>query len=385
MKRTICIVTGTRAEYGLLYWLMKGVQDDPELCLKVVATGMHLSPEFGYTCQEIKKDGFHIDKEVEMLLSADTPTAISKAVGLGMISFADALNDLKPDVVMVLGDRFELLSAVTVALFLKIPVGHIHGGEITIGAFDDAIRHSITKMAWWHFVATDEYKKRVVQLGENPERVFQVGGLGVEGIARSQLLGKTVLEKKLDFQFGKKNLMITFHPVTLESGTSSKQFSEILSALEQIDDTTFIFTAPNADTDGRIIKKMIEDFVKERPGHTIYFTSMGHVNYLSALQYVDAVLGNSSSGLTEAPSFKIGTINIGDRQKGRVRADSVIDCKPDKLNIIQSIHKLYSTGFQKLLKTVINPYGEGTASDKILNVLKTVPLPNTPQKEFYDL
>jgi len=364
---------------------MRDIQQAPELSLNIVVTGMHLSPEFGYTCQEIKNDGFHIDKEVEMLLSADTPTSISKAVGLGMISFSDALNDLKPDLVIVLGDRFEILAAVSAALFLRIPVGHIHGGEITVGAFDDAIRHAITKMSWWHFVAADEYEKRVIQMGEDPNRVFQVGGLGVDGIVRSQLLEKNILEKKFNFKFGKKNLMITFHPATLDKDTSFNSFSKLLDALDELKDTKFIFTSPNADTDGRVIKRMIDEFVEQRPEQAISFTSMGQLNYLSALQFVDAMVGNSSSGLLEAPTFKIGTINIGDRQKGRLKAKSVIDCKPGKSEIIQSIFKLYSAEFQNLLKTVINPYGEGNASNKILSVLKTIPLPDTPKKEFYDL
>lgn len=385
MKRTICVITGTRAEYGLLYWLMKGIQDDPELNLQVVATGMHLSPEFGLTCQEIEKDGFHVDKKIEMLLSADTASAVCKSTGLGMISFTDALNDLQPDMVVILGDRFEMLAAASVALISRIPIVHIHGGEITAGAFDDSIRHAITKMAWWHFVAADEYKKRVIQLGENPKRVFQVGGMGVDGIVKSQLLKRDELEKRLDFKFGKKNIMVTFHSVTLERGTSTRQFHEILNALDDLEDTKLIFTVPNADTEGRVLKNMIDEFVKTRLEKSASFTSMGQLNYLSALQFVDVVLGNSSSGLTEAPTFKIGTINIGDRQKGRLKADSVIDCDPDKESVLQSINRLYSADFQRKLKTVLNPYGEGHASEKILGILKKESLPKELKKEFYDL
>ena len=309
-KRKICVVTGTRAEYGLLFWLMKGIQDDPDLVLKIIATGMHLSPEFGLTYREIEKDGFKIDKNVEILLSADTPSAISKSTGLGVIGFADALVEIKPDIMIILGDRYEILSAAIAATFGRIPIAHIHGGETTAGAFDEAIRHSITKMAWWHFVAADDYRKRVIQLGEDPKRVFMVGGMGTDGIIKSKLLKKEELEQALSFKFGGKNLLVTFHPVTLEKETSRQHFKTLLDTLNRLDDTTIIFTAPNADTDGRIIKKMINDFVLIHPPNAISFTSIGRLNYLSMLQFIDGIVGNSSSGLLEAPALKVGTINI---------------------------------------------------------------------------
>ena len=383
--RKICVITGTRAEYGLLYWLMKSVQDDTKLELQIVATGMHLSPEFGMTYREIEKDGFNIDRKVEMLLSADTTTAISKSTGLGMIGFADAFADLKPDIIVVLGDRFEILAASLAAFFARIPIGHIGGGEKTVGAFDDAIRHSITKMSWWHFTSTEEYQKRIVQLGENPACVFTVGGLGADSIRKSQLLSKKELSRAIAFEFGQKNLLITFHPVTLENETSKKNFQFLLDALVELSDTNIIFTAPNADTDGRVIKKMIDNFVSTHKEKTTSYTSMGRLNYHSALQFVDGVVGNSSSGLAEAPMFKIGTINIGDRQKGRIKAESVIDCNPDKKSISKAIEELYSKDFRKKLKTVKNPYVSGNATEKILNVLKTAPIPNELKKEFYDL
>ena len=384
MKK-ICVVTGTRAEYGLLYWLMKGIREDPELELQIIATGMHMSPEFGLTYREIEKDGFTINKKIEMILSADTPGAISKSTGMGIIGFSDAYVDLAPDIVIVLGDRYELLAASTAALFARIPIGHIHGGETTIGAFDEAIRHSITKMAWWHFVAAEDYRKRVIQLGEDPQRVHLVGGIGIDGINKTKLLNKTDLEKVIDFKFGEKTLLVTFHPVTLENETSKKQFEELLGCLDKLKGTNIIFTLSNSDTSGRIINSMIHSFVKDHSSNTKFFTSMGQLNYLSSLQFVDGIVGNSSSGLLEAPTFRVGTINIGDRQKGRLKAKSIIDCEPNKASIKQAIENLYSKDFQNILPIVENPYGKGNASEKILEILLKVKIPEEPKKEFYNL
>ena len=384
MKK-ICVVTGSRAEYGLLYWLMKDIQEVPEFELPIIVTGMHLSPEFGQTYKEIVKDGFHIYKKVEMLLSGDTPSAITKSTGLGMIGFADAFTDLKPDLLLVLGDRFEILAASIAALYARIPIAHIHGGETTTGVFDESIRHSITKMAYWHFVAADEYKKRVVQLGENPERVFNVGGLGVDAIKKAKLLSQKELMEKTRIEFGKKNLLVTYHPVTLEKDTSKKHFQSLLSVLGELRDVNLIFTMPNADSDGRIIKQMISDFVNRYKERSLSFSSMGHIKYLSTLQFVDGVIGNSSSGLAEAPTFKVGTINIGDRQKGRLKAKSVIDFNPTKESIKKAIETLYSEDFQMILPSVENPYGKGNAIEKIMKVLLKVGIPSEPKKEFYDL
>ena len=382
--KKICVVTGTRAEYGLLRLLMDLIEQETNFELQIIATGMHLSPEFGLTYTEIEKDGFSIDRKIEMLISADTSSAISKSVGLGMISFADAYNELKPDIVIVLGDRFEILSASTAALFATIPLAHIHGGETTAGAFDEAIRHSITKMAWWHFVAANEYRSRVIQMGENPERVFNVGGLGVDGIRKTRLLKRSELEKSIQFHFGKKNLLVTFHPVTLENNSSESQFKTLLSVLKNLEDTHIIFTKANSDKEGRIINKLIDQYVAINSTQSIAFTSMGQLNYLSAMQYVDAVVGNSSSGLAEAPTFRIGTINIGDRQKGRLKAASVIDCEPQERSIEEALKSLYSSNFKKILETVKNPYGDGHAAEKILKVLKTSPVPDELKKDFYD-
>ncbi len=364
---------------------MKGIQQTPDLDLKIIATGMHLSPEFGLTYRIIEKDGFHLDKKVEMILSADTPVSISKSTGLGLIGFAEALNELKPDLLMILGDRYELLAAAIAALFNRIPIGHIHGGETTEGAFDEAIRHSITKMAWWHFVATEEYQKRVIQLGEDPKRVHLVGGLGVDGISKTKLLNKTDLEKVIDFKFGKRNLLVTFHPVTLENDTSKQQFEELLACLDKLKDTSIIFTLTNSDTSGRIINSMIHAFVKDHSSNTKFYTSMGQLNYLSSLQFVDGVVGNSSSGLLEAPTFAVGTVNIGDRQKGRLKAKSVINCEPNKTCIKQAIETLYSKGFQKILPSIENPYGKGNASEKIIEILQKLKIPKQPKKKFYNL
>ena len=384
-KRKICIITGTRAEYGLLHWLMKGIKDDLDLVLQIVVTGMHLSPEFGLTYSEIEKDGFSIDKKVEMLLSADTPTAISKSTSLGMIGFADAFAELQPDIVMVLGDRFEIFAASISAMFARVPIGHISGGEKTEGAFDEAIRHSITKLAWWHFVAAKEYCKRVIQLGEDPERIFDVGGLGVDAIRKAKLLSQKELIKDTGIKFDKKNLLITYHPVTLEKQSSQKHFQALLDVLNDLKDVYLIFTMPNADSDSRIIKQMIDEFVSIHKQRSISFTSMGHLNYLSTLQFVDGVVGNSSSGLAEVPTFKIGTVNIGDRQKGRLKSKSVIDCEPTEKSIKKAIEILYSRDFQNILPSVVNPYGEGNATEKIIEVLKNKNIPKELKKGFYDL
>jgi len=384
-KRKICVVTGTRAEYGLLRWVMDGIQKSSKLELQIIATGMHLSPAFGMTYKEIEKDGFTINKKVEMLLSADSPSSISKSTGLGIVGFADSYESLQPDIVVILGDRFEILSACIAALFAKIPIAHIHGGETTEGAFDESIRHSISKMAWWHFVAADEYEKRVIQLGEYPDRVFNVGGLGVDVINKTNLLSKKELMDKTGIQFDDKNLMVTFHPVTLENNTSEKQCQALLNVLGKMQDTYIIFTMPNADTGGRIIKEMVIDFVKRNSNRSISFESMGQLNYLSTLQFVNGVVGNSSSGLAEVPTFKIGTVNIGERQKGRLKANSIIDCEPTEDSIKSAIETLYNNDFQEKLKDVKNPYGKGLATEKILDLLDKNPIPTEPKKEFYDL
>ena len=385
MKRKICIVTGSRAEYGLLYWLMKEINGDPDLELQIIATCMHLSPEFGLTYKLIENDGFHINKKVEMLLSSDTPIGISKSMGLGIIGFGEAYPELRPNIVVLLGDRFETFCAAIAACVARIPIAHLHGGETTQGAIDEAFRHSITKMSHLHFAATDEYRKRVIQLGENPERVFNVGGLGIDNIKKLKLLSREEFEHSIGFKLGSKNLLITFHPVTLEPASAKEQFQNLLDAIDELQDTKFIFTKPNADTEGRIIIKMIDEYISKNSNNSVAFINLGQLRYLSALQFVDGVVGNSSSGLAEAPTFKIGTINIGDRQKGRIKAESVIDCEPTMESTLMALKKLYSKEFQKKLKDVKNPYGEGGAAEKIKKVIKETELVSILKKEFYDM
>lgn len=380
----VCVVTGTRAEYGLLYWLMKEIATDKDLELQLIVTGMHLSPEFGLTYKEIEKE-FKIDKTIEMLLSSDTNIGISKSMGLAQISFSEAYEELTPDIVVVLGDRYEIFSAISAAMIAKLPIAHLHGGETTEGAFDEAIRHSITKMSHLHFTATNEYKNRVIQLGENPNRVFNVGGMGIENIKRLKLLSFDEFEKSIDFKLNKKNILVTFHPVTLENSTAKEQFQKLLNAIDKLEDTNIIFTKANSDTDGRVINSMIDEYVGKNCKKSVCFTSLGQLRYLSALQFVDAMVGNSSSGLAEAPSFKIGTINIGDRQKGRIKASSVIDCEANETSIQKAFSKLYSKEFQETLKNTVNPYGDGCASKKIIEVIKSVDLENILKKSFYDL
>jgi GDP/UDP-N,N'-diacetylbacillosamine 2-epimerase (hydrolysing) len=381
--KTICVVTGTRAEYGLLRWVMEGIRQSPYLELQVITTGMHLSPEFGLTVRAIEDDGFRVDRKVEMLLSSDTAVGVTKSMGLGMIGFADALAELRPDLVLVLGDRYEIFAAAAAAMIARLPIAHLHGGETTEGAFDEAIRHSITKMAHLHFVAAEEYGRRVIQLGEQPERVFCVGGLGVDNIQRLELLDRPTLEAALDFQLGPRNLLITFHPVTLEHNTSAQQMQELLTALGDLKHTHLIFTMPNADTEGRVLFQQIQDFCATHPQARAY-TSLGQLRYLSCLRHVDGVVGNSSSGLTEAPSFSKGTVNIGDRQKGRLRAASVIDCEPRAAAIAEALNQLFSPDFQAQLTEVTNPYGAGGASAAIVALLEQADLNSLLKKRFYD-
>jgi len=384
MKRKICFVTGARAEYGLLYWLMKGVSIDDALELQVVVTGMHLSKEFGNTYQQIEEDGFIIDKKVDISLTSDTEVAISKSMGIGIIGFADVFNKLEPDLIVVLGDRFEIFSAVSAAMIAKIPVAHLHGGESTEGVIDEPIRHSITKMSHLHFAATNEYRNRIIQLGEHPDRVFNVGGLGIDNINKLKLLSRSEFENAINFELGDKNILVTFHPVTLEESTSKIQFQALLDSISELSNTKIIFTKANSDTDGRVINSMIDEYIA-RHDNTVAFKSMGQLNYLSALKFMDAVVGNSSSGLIEAPSFKIGTIDIGDRQKGRIKAKSIISCSPNKESIDNALVKLYSKGFQDITNNVVNLYGEGGASKKVLKVIKDTSLENIVKKSFYDL
>ncbi|MFN0290518.1 UDP-N-acetylglucosamine 2-epimerase [Pedobacter helvus] len=385
-KRKVCIVTGTRAEYGLLYWVIKGVNEDLELDLQLIVTGMHLSPEFGLTYKQIENDGFHVNKKIEVLLSSDTPVGIAKSMGLGSISFAEAYAELEPDIILVLGDRFEIFSAVSAAMVSRIPVAHCHGGEATEGLIDEPIRHSITKMSHLHFTSTEEYKNRVIQLGEQPKSVYNTGALGIENVNRLSLLDLDDFEKSINFQIKDKfTFLVTFHPVTLETSSAKRQIEELLDALSTYPEAKIIFTKANADTDGRIINQLIDEYVSENSSQSIAFTSLGQLRYLSALTHVDLVIGNSSSGLLEVPSFKKPTINIGDRQLGRVKAKSVIDCEATKESICNAINKANSKEFKEQLQKIVNPYGKENASEKIIEVLKSTDLTKILKKKFYNI
>lgn len=385
-KRKICVITGTRAEYGLLYWIIKKLQNDVDIELQLVATGMHLSPEFGLTYKQIEDDGFKITKKIETLLSSDTAISVSKSMGLGMISFSECFEELNPDIILVLGDRFEIFSAVSSAMIARVPVAHCHGGEATEGLIDEPIRHSITKMSHLHFTSTKEYRNRVIQMGEQPKNVFNTGALGIESINKLKLLDFITFQESIGFELkAKLKLLVTFHPVTLENNSAQQQMNELLSAIDALEDTNIIFTKANADTDGRIINGLIDNYVRQNSHKSIAFTSLGQLRYLSALQHIDIVLGNSSSGLLEAPSFKKATINIGDRQLGRIKAESVIDCEPKKESILKAIEKAQTKDFKRTLTNVLNPYGTGNSSESIIKILKTVDLGDILKKKFYNL
>ena len=383
--RKICIVTGSRAEWGLLSGLARKITDDPELELQIIATNMHLSPEFGLTYREIERQGFRINRKGEMLLSSDSANATGKSVGLATIGFADAYEELAPDMLLVLGDRYEILAAVTAALFYKIPVAHLHGGEVTEGAYDDAIRHAITKMSHLHFTSTEEYRRRVIQLGEQPERVFHVGAIGIDNIRHIALLDKKVLEEQLDFPFDRKTVLVTYHPETLDAIPVEEQFRNLLEALDDRQDIRILFTLPNSDTGGRIIVRMIEEFVARNKQRARAYTSLGQLRYLSALRFVAAVVGNSSSGILEVPSFGKPTLDIGNRQKGRLAANSVVHCGVSGAEISEGLNRVLSDAFAKQTACVQNPYEKEDSALEILKILKNYPLDGIVQKTFYDI
>lgn len=381
MKK-ICIVTGSRAEYGLLYWLMKDVQSDRECQLQVAVTGMHLSPAFGLTCREIEADGFAIDARIDTL-AADTAAGIAQSIGRGVAGFGSAFETLCPDIVVLLGDRFEIFAAAQAALVAKIPVAHIAGGDSTEGAYDEAFRHGITKMAHLHFVTNAVAARRVRQLGENPAHIFNVGSPGIDTIKRSKLLAREELERQLEFKLRARNLLITFHPPTLDAVPADRQFQELLCALDTLpaDRYSLIFTKANADTGGAVINQMIDNFAATRP-HARAYASLGQLRYLSLLAQVDAMVGNSSSGLYEAPSFKKPTVNIGDRQKGRTMPDSVVNCAP----VAEQISAAIEAALHMDCSATTNPYGDGESAQRILATLKQcAPSDLSVKKVFFDL
>lgn len=389
MKR-VCIVTATRAEYGLLKPIILKLQAQNNLEVRVVATGMHLSPEFGMTCQEIEQDGIWLDRKIEILLSADTSSAISKSMGLAMISFADYFSERKPDLLIVLGDRYEILAVATTAMNARIPIAHLYGGDITEGAVDDVVRHAITKMSYFHFTATREHRRRVIQMGESPERVFWVGAMSVENACNVKKLSMHDLQEQIAFYWNRdleKMAVVTFHPVTLEDDTAREQFQNILNALDYFEDLKVIFTKANADAGGRVINHMIDDYVNEHPQKSKAYTSLGQLRYLSAVSLADVVIGNSSSGLSEVPTFHVPTVNIGDRQRGRVCGKTVISCGVAEKEITDAIQKALSQTFRNEICNEKNPYEKKGTSDAIVKILtenlnkKNIDL----KKHFYDL
>ena len=382
--KKICVITGSRAEYGLLKNLMKKIQNSKKLSLQVIVTGTHLSKKHGFTYREIEDDGFHADFKVDMKLNSDNSSEITKSMGLAMIGFSNGLEKLCPDMVVLLGDRYEIFSAAAAALIAKVPIAHLHGGESTEGAFDEAIRHSITKMSQLHFVAADEYRQRVIQLGENPTQVFKVGALGVDRLKNMSFVSRSSIEKLLKFKFQKKNLLVTFHPTTLEQCSAASQFKELLHSFQKLENTNIIFTMPNADPSGHDIRELIHRYTSKN-SNSFFYESLGLELYLSVAAQVDAVIGNSSSGIIEVPSLNKATINIGDRQKGRLKANSIVDCKPNRESIQNALELVYSSKYQSSLSKVQNPYGPSGASDKIFEILENYDFSKSLKKKFFDL
>ena len=381
----LCVITGTRAEYGLLRPLMKLVEADSELELQLLVTGMHLAPEFGETWKIIEQDGFKIDAKVEMLLAADTATGVGKSTAMALMGSVTELERLSPDWVVVLGDRYEIFAAVSACVFLKIPVAHFHGGETTEGAFDEYFRHSITKMSHLHFTATEEYRRRVIQLGEQPDRVFALGAPGLDSIADVELLDLKSFEKAVHFKLAQKNALVTYHPETPDDGDPVELFEEILWALNEFPDLGIIFTYPNSDTGGRALIKRLEEYVDENSNRACGHVSLGQSRYYSALQHVDVVIGNSSSGLIEVPAFGTPTVNIGGRQRGRSRGASVIDSAPDRDSVIAAIRTALSEEFNEQIDCPENPYGEKGASAKALAIMKRTDRTGIVNKKFHDI
>ena len=383
MKRRVAVFTGTRAEYGLLYWLMREIQASTRLDLSVIVSSMHLSPEFGETWKQIEEDGFSIDAKVEMLLSSNTRVGVVKSMGLGAIGFADALDRLRPDVLVVLGDRFEALAIVQSALIMRIPVAHIHGGEITEGAYDDAIRHAISKMANLHFVAAEPYRRRVIQMGESPEQVFNVGAVGLDHLHRRPKMDLEELSESLGFALRSPYLLVTYHPVTLSEESPEQSFIALLEALDNFPEHQIILTYPNADSGGRAIIPLLQAYALRWPERVLAIPSLGFRRYLAAASMATAVVGNSSSGIIEAPALGIPTVNIGVRQKGRLAADSILHCEPKTEAIERALRQALSSEFAEASKKTVNPYGQGNAAKAILGVLER--FDGTFHKSFHDL
>lgn len=385
MTRKVCVVTGTRADYGLLRKLMRLIFDAPELLLQVAVTGMHLSPEFGLTYQEIEKDGFFIDARIETLLSSDTGVGVAKAVGLGVLGFADAFDRLEPDIVVVLGDRFEAYSAVQAAFLSGISIAHISGGEVTTGALDDSIRHSISKMARFHFVASEVYRKRVLQLGENPEDVENVGDPALDNIADLQLPSLEDLCDDVGVSLLRPYFLVTYHPTTNGQEDIAQNMHELFSAFDNFPDHQLLWTKANADAGGRTLNKLLEEYARTRVDRVSVVTSLGSLRYLAAMKYCDAVVGNSSSGIVEAPAMGVATINIGRRQDGRLKATSIVDCTESAASITKALEKALSVSFKHVVQNTRSLYGTGHTAQLIVKRLKEVQVNRYYPKQFHDL
>ena len=384
-KVKICFITSTRAEYGLIKSLMKKISSNENFVLQIIVTGTHLSRRHGFTIDEIEKDGFKVNSKIDMFTDDDSNNSICLSLSKLIEELSAKIEILKPDTIVILGDRFELLGIAAAATIHRVPLTHLHGGEITEGAFDDSIRHAITKLSQIHFVANEQYKKRIIQLGENPENIFNVGGLGVDAIKELKLLSKSKLEKELNLNFLEKNLLVTYHPLTLSKAETSKnELTELINSLSTLKNTLQIFTMPNADPGNKAIFKIIKSYVKTNK-NAFWFNSLGQLKYLSCLAHVDAVIGNSSSGLSEAPTFKIATINIGDRQKGRLMSQSIINCEANSDDIKMGLKKIYQPSFREILKNAKNPYGDGGASRRIIEILKNINYNDILRKKFFNI
>jgi GDP/UDP-N,N'-diacetylbacillosamine 2-epimerase (hydrolysing) len=381
----ICFISGSRADYGLLSNLMKFFKNDKKYNLQIIVTGSHLSKMHGLTYNEIEKDKFKITKKIKLNIYKKKSENISESISTGIKQFSISYKNLKPDLIVLLGDRYEIFSACCAANISQIPICHLHGGELTRGSIDDTFRHSMTKMSQFHFVSHKKYSKRVRQLGEDPKKIYVVGGFGVDLIKKVKLLSKKNLEKKLNIQFGKKNILVTYHPETTNGSKNKKDFKELLKALETLKQTKIIFTRANADKDGRLINSMIDKFVKKNKDISYVFSSMGYKNYLITLKFKDVCLGNSSSGLLEVPTFKKITINVGDRQKDRIKASSVFDVRPKANLIIKMIKEIDKKKFKDLLKKTVNPYGGGGASKKTYQIIKKLNLKHSRSNKFFDI
>lgn len=380
--KRVCVVTATRAEYGLLYWLLRSLADEPGVDLRIIATGSHLAQAYGLTYREIESDGFIIDRKVDMLLDGDSAADVTKSLGRATIGFADALAELQPDLILLIGDRYEILAVAQAALIARIPVAHIGGGDVTEGAFDDAIRHSITKMSHLHFVTHEAAARRVRQMGEDPAHIFTVGNPGLDHLLHLDLLERDVLGHELDFHFHPRNLLVTYHPETLDMESTELRVAALLSALERLgNDLGILFTLPNADTGNRAIRDRIEAYVAAHANARAY-ASLGQLRYWSAMKHVDAVVGNSSSGILEAPSLRKPTVNIGDRQKGRPQAASIINCGYSVEEIDDAIRR----AFELDCSQAVNPYGDGHSTERIVAILKRFDNPrDLLRKRFADL